>query len=276
VLKISKREFEFPITDTFCILSTRIIPNSKFKYEILDNSLIIQDTWLIQIVYSIKNNSDSQKNLLVTEHKVTWNTKFPWLKETSSDIVVNYHKNPKIISSYFNTSKKDTPLLNITTETILAVEPSKPFPDQQICLPLENTTVKPIDSQNEWLNKLKEIEDKYSNLTNLVETLEKRITTLEKNRICVLQERSKLNGLILDSLRLVPITKAIIEMFPSGENEPLIKTISNGRGFYYFDNLTAGIYDVKIKHPRFASLLIKDYVVKEKEDKLQDFILHRN
>lgn len=120
----------------------------------------------------------------------------------------------------------------------------------------------------------KEIDEKLAKLTELQSILEKRIDTIEKEIQLNTTEKSRLNGVIVDAFRLVPISRAIVEIYQPGCEEPFVKTFSNSRGFYCLD-LSSGLYDIKIKHTHFSTLLIKDYTVKEGEEKLQDFMLHR-
>jgi len=80
---------------------------------------------------------------------------------------------------------------------------------------------------------------------------------------------------VLDALRLIPISKAIIEITPQDMKEARYKGITNGQGLYSLSAITPGMYDIRIKHPRFLPLILTNYKICANEDKLQSFLLHR-
>ncbi len=84
-----------------------------------------------------------------------------------------------------------------------------------------------------------------------------------------------LKGAVLDAYRLVPLSQAIIEFYQKGNDSPVAKVASDSKGRYLCEEIIPGIYDVKVKHPRYLPLIIKNYIVAAGDDKSQDFLLRR-
>ncbi len=84
-----------------------------------------------------------------------------------------------------------------------------------------------------------------------------------------------LNGTVLDAYRLVPLPHAIIEFYQKDKDSPVVKVASNNKGRYACGEIIPGIYDIKVKHPRYLPLIIKNYIVAAGDDKSQDFLLRR-
>jgi hypothetical protein len=116
-------------------------------------------------------------------------------------------------------------------------------------------------------------QDSYTSLLEKINALELRLAEAlgEKKLLTA----SNISGTVLDSYRLLPIQKAIIEFYRNDESEPSVKLATDWQGKYSCTQLVPGTYDIKIKHARFATLVIKDYNISESENKYQDFLLRK-
>lgn len=307
MFKQSQKDILIPLKDSkFNILGTYIKTCPEPQYEFSQNKLSVKDEWLIQVVYTKDRNLNAQKEPSLTEFKTSWQEEFPWAGEKPSALTIRYHKKPRSINCFVRNEPPNTPHLHLTIETYLEIdftesplqipvqekleelqgtgkiaekteEIIKPNPEEKKQGPAKHPIEKEVTEQQVIaLTEImkKGIEEKLANLTALLGNLEKRIEAIEKEFLLNATEKSRLNGVIVDAFRLVPIPRAIMEIYSPGCEEPFIKTFSNSRGYYCVD-LSSGLYDIKIKHTHFSTLLIKDYTVKEGEEKLQDFMLHR-
>jgi hypothetical protein len=311
MFKQSQREIIVPLKDSkFTIMGIYIKTSPVPQHEFRENQLTIKDEWFLQIIYAQDRSINAQKNPSLTEYKTSWQEEFPWPEEKPATLSIRYHKNPKCINSFIRHDQQNGSRLHLTIETSWeinfikspletlaqinlkkkAAPPVKNKSEKKVAeqtkeLIEENGEIQkekqkkeqePIKIQVQAPKELteKEVEKQLAKLTALLSTLEKRIETIEKELPPNPTEKSRLNGIIVDAFRLVPIPRAIVEIFDPNSEEPFVKTFSNSRGFYCLD-LPSGLYDIKIKHTRFSPLVIKDYRIKKSEEKLQDFMLHR-
>lgn len=299
MFKQSQREIIVPLKDNkFTIMGIYIKTSPVPQHEFKENQLTIKDEWLLQIIYAQDRSFNAQKNPSLTEYKTSWQEEFPWLEEKPATLSIRYHKNPKCVNSFIRCDQQNGSRLHLTIETsweinfikspletLAQINLKKKAAEQTKELIEENGEMQkqkqkkeqePIKTQVQAPKELaeKKVEKQLAKLTALLSTLEKRIETIEKELPPNPTEKSRLNGIIVDAFRLVPIPRAIVEIFNPNSEEPFVKTFSNSRGFYCLD-LPSGLYDIKIKHTRFSPLVIKDYQIKKSEEKLQDFMLHR-
>ncbi len=270
MLKIFQKEVEFPLAGKIRIQGLRSETSPHPSYTFTDDLLKIQDTWAIQLAYSLLEKRNSQAAPEFLEYKVAWEDEIPWPENLSRQISITYKTKPHSLTSYIKELPGNKLLLLLTLEAALEITyPPEYLPKEQESLTKEQ---EPLLKEQEpvipW-------EEKFTRLETLIGALENRVKAMEELVPELCQPYSSLSGRIVDAFRLIPVVKAEIELTRDSSGSPIYKTISNNRGIYFLDRLTPGTYDVTVRHPRFLPLVIKGYVVKEDEDKNQDFLLRR-
>ena len=277
MIKISLKNYQLTLQEKITILGSRVTTSTQPNFLLDNNQLILTDNWVLQLVHTTAEQS-SEPQLL--EFPLTWEEVWPWSQELSTNITINYKKKPHIQLISSISTNHSSPMLNITLETPLEINltdpESKPLPTNPVT-PKNLTisaelTVQPatIEQQNNQL-----LEEKCLKLSQAMTELEERLLKLEEKQIEQQQKAAKLSGYVVDSFRLIPISKAILEFYQGNSDEPLYKLATNNQGYYTLDELSSGTYDIKVKHPRYLPLVMNSYTIANAETKSQDFLLKR-
>lgn len=268
MIKVSQKKYEFPLSEKITILGTRITTSNHPQAYTDDTRIIITDNWLLQLAYSASAKQAEPKLL---EIPIAWEEIIPWDQAMSGNVTVTYIKRPKILAVNTAVSNPTAQKLNLTIETLLSLD----------CLdekakPLMNRSEPPPPGELTFLqNNFRELEENCHNLSALIQGLEQRLAAVEDKLTGLQTGGSGLSGYVLDSFHLIPVSKAILEFYQNENPEPCYKLAANSQGYYAADDLAAGTYNIRVKHPRYAPLIINSYVIADREKKSQDFLLKR-
>ncbi len=293
MIKHSKKNFEISLQERIKLAGARVITSPHPRFEFKEGQLILCDQWTIQLIHTTQPNSAEPRLL---EFPVTWEETFPWSQAPPVNISVEYKKKPKITFVQSQLVNQTQPVIYLTIETPIKINFSdeKPvFADKKPNTTANDPplgTLPPTFPQNAepsqanrltYPEKLMEIESKFNKLTEehrklsqLVEELSQHLAVLEE-KLTQQQTKAKLFGYIVDSFRLTPVNKAIVEIARQDSEEPLYKLTSNHQGFFFSEDMEPGIYNIRVKHPRYHPLIMRDYCLTGGEVKNQDFLLKR-
>lgn len=257
--KVSEKTYQFPVQEKITILGSRIITSAQPCCKAESNKLILTDQWTVQLVYT---NSSAKTPTQLLELPLAWEEVWPWEYAQLEIAEARYLKKPQIQKMQFFSTKQNPYVLQLAIQTSLKLDMrEKQDVVQEAPLPAEDPVQNQPVAISEIILKLSQ------NLT----AIEERIKLLEERQVI---PAAKLNGSVVDSFRLNPIAKAIIEISASGNEDLLHKVATNGQGCFDME-LPPGSYDIKIKHPRYQSLAVRSYNLAHGENKNQDFILKR-
>lgn len=271
-----RRECQLTVPEKITVLGLRIEAGRQPGYEIKEKKLTVKDTWSIQIVYK-PFGSNYQVPPSLMEIPYSWEEEFEWDKGSSDGLSVSYHKPPHSTLYQINEEKRLMYFLHLIAEGVLAID----YAQNEVRI-IASSQQEPVKEEmvpagadknlEEIMTKLDRLEHSYAELCQQLKTLMEKTNSLQEKPVSI---NCNIGGYVLDGLRLVPVAKTIIEFYQNNEEEPVLKTATDNRGFYSCDQLVPGTYDIKIKHPRFSPLVIKDYSIKAGENKYQDFLLRR-
>ena len=240
--------------------------------------LAIKDTWNVQLVYTPVAEKDYQINPILLEHQVEWAEVLEYTGELR-EATIDYKKKPCSIACSIRENPDYKAVLFLTLEAVIEVKKSLSPPPLAAISP-------PIQSAKEFLpvyatyDQLKYLEERIMQLDKQVSELSSFKDFLEsssKEEEPVPDRPTKscnMKGKIIDAFRLAPVTNAIIEFALPEREEVLHKIATDERGSYSL-KIEPGIYDVKIKHPRYLLLVLRGFTINETEEKIQDFMLRR-
>lgn len=276
MIKISQKNYQLPLQEKITILGSRVTTSTQPHFLLENNQLTLTDNWVLQLVHTTAEHS-SEPQLL--EFPLTWEEVWPWGQEFSTSITISYKKKPHIQLINSISTNHSSPMLNITLETPLEInlsDPEKrPLPTSVMPKNLTTSaepTVQPTTIEHKSYQVL---EEKYLRLSQAIAELEQRLLKLEEKQIEQQPKAAKLSGYVVDSFRLIPVSKAILEFYQANSDEPLYKLATNNQGYYTLDDLSSGSYDIKVKHPRYLPLVMNSYTIANAENKSQDFLLKR-
>ena len=277
MIHLDRKDFLLPLTEKIDVMGLRIETSQSPPYEIAGDKLKLTDAWNIQIAYtsfSARGDIKLREIPKLAEFQVIWEHELKWDIKYPSQVAVFYKKKPHSIAMHVQENRKNDIILKLTLETAVEIDfeqPTKapaptpasahePAPEPASAPALEpGLAISPQNDYNRLLEKINGLE------------LRLEAALLEKKQLTA----SNINGTVLDSYRLLPIQKAIIEFYQNEANEPTVKLATDWQGKYSCTQLVPGTYDVIIKHPRYATLVVKDYIILEAENKYQDFLLRK-
>ncbi len=286
MIKIARKDFLLPLKEKIDVMGLRIESSCHPQYEVVENQLKLKDLWNIQIAYtpySARENIKLRENPELAEFQVSWEDELEWDKNYPCQLSVFYRKKPHSTAMHVQENKKDDVVLKLTLETSIEIDFVVPGPEPLLPEKKENNIIQSAPVQQttgDTLTDTGKLEHAVKLLQESYDSLSQRINALELRFEEALADQRQLttgsiSGTVLDSYRLLPIPKAIIEFYQNEASEPLVKLATDWQGKYMCTQLVPGTYDIKIKHPRYASLVIKDYILIESENKYQDFLLHK-
>jgi len=289
--KISKKNYQLPLPTKLTVVGSRVATSVQPNYLISKGQLIVSDSWVIQLVYTTEPNN-RQPQLL--EFPITWDDSSPWGSEEPINLIICYKRSPQIQLMHSSAPAHARPFLNITVEVPLSIEPIQlPGPAPQLAPsavavaaekpPVEKNTSKSAEPEPspeqpataELQQRFEQLEERYRELAQTVKELTQRVCLLENRERRDNPSTAKFAGYVVDSFRLVPIPKAILELYNSGSEEPAYKVAANNQGFFIQEDILPGTYDIKVRHPRYQTLDMKNYLISAGENKCQDFLLKR-
>jgi len=271
--------YTVPLSEKVQISGMRVEPGRKLEQEIAAGKLRLKDNWNIQIIYTpLVSPTQAEPSFL--EFPVLWEDEFEWNQDLPCHVIFSYEKIPHSISSHI-WEKNRSVMLDLTLEATIRAElnaaPQDSSPEKKKCTQPDGNSLN-LNTQNDnklALQKISALEDRVKSLSQLINNLEFKVGTLEEKWSITPALKSRLAGTVLDEFRMIPITKCIIELFQNGSEEACAKIATDTHGHYACDQLFPGVYEIRVKHPRFLPLVIKDYPIYEGENKYQDFILRR-
>ena len=259
----TQKNYEFTLPEKIRIAGLHVETARKFKQEIVSGKLRLSDNWNIQIV-SAPAAAPAQAELSLLEFPVLWEDEFEWTQGCPGDhLIFSYKKAPRSISAHIREEKRDV-LLDLTLEAVIGWEIGRSADPPPAPRPA-----------GAWEEKIGALEEKVCVLSEAFRNLELEVQKLKEEQLARPVLKCRLAGTILDDFRMGPVPKSILEFFPNGSPEACAKTAADNQGYYSCEELAPGSYEIKIKHPRFLPLVIKDFTIKAGENKYQDFILRR-
>lgn len=278
MIKIAPQDFSLPLREKIKILGLRVATSDYPENNISNQVLYLSDDWNIQLVFVPLNKRDDEVPPQLLEFKVAWKEQFNWTDENQRQVSVSYKKKPRSTSYFIHEGQDKKICLNLSLEAVLEIDFAIPTPQEHHISPV----IEERKNQQEDKRKQKESSDKVLSLDQKITQILDRIKVLEE-RTSNLEEKlhepdmySTISGSVRDAHRMSPISKAIIEFYPQGSSEPLIKLATNNQGKYSLEQLIPGIYDIKIRHPRYLLLEVNKYVIEERDNLSQDFLLRRS
>lgn len=276
---ISKKNYQLPLPEKITVIGSRVTTSAQPQFRFENNQLILNDNWVIQLVHTTHPRSKEPQLL---EFPIVWEEAWPWDQELPASATLTYKSKPRILLINSLAPKHSSPVLNLTLETPLAIElneqGAKPILINPIPAPVENKVPIQPPVQPEYANLQQTqqlLEEKHLEMSQTIAELVQRLSRLEEQQAEQQQQMAKLSGYVVDSFRLAPVTKAILEVYQNGNEEPVSKLATNNQGYFAIDNLLSGTYEIKVKHPRYLPFIMKNYVIANGENKSQDFILKR-
>ncbi|PKM90296.1 MAG: hypothetical protein CVU87_02605 [Firmicutes bacterium HGW-Firmicutes-12] len=271
-----QKEYRLPLPGKITILGMHIETKKKPQQEASENLVTLKDYWNIQIIYR-PYDSDYQTSPSLLEFPVSWEQEIELSNYNSGEITFTYPNPPKSISTLLQEEPISQFFLRIIIEGTVEViisnnNPS--IPTTSVKYPT-NVPKKIRFNINKLNTKLNSLEEQNIELHAQLSKMSERIYALEESTPEKVTTYSRITGYILDSFRLLPLAKTIIEFRKEDEQSPPVKIASDNRGFYFCDKLIPGTYEIKIKHPRFSPLIIKEFPINEGDNKYQDFLLNR-
>lgn len=262
MIKTSHTKFLIPLAEKIKILGIRVETSDTPEYRIEDKKLKVFDEWNIQVI-SIPSSIESQNSTpSLIEHKLSWEEEYDWDYEYPFLISINYKRKPQNTSIHIF-EKDKIHQLSLFFETLLDIE----FTTKKT--PTSNDINK---SNTKFKKQIEQLEKEVLNLKKMNTELEKKVIELS-TVIKTSSDFCRIEGKVLDSFRMLPIPKAILEFYAENTNEPIIKIATDNQGKYCTEDLKPGSYELRIKRSRYLPLIVKNYVLKEKEQKYQDFLL---
>lgn len=295
----TQKHFVFPLQEKIKIAGLRVETGREFRQEVVSGKIRLADNWNIQIVYT-SITAPAQGNPSLLEFPVLWEDEYDWKEDYPDEhLTFSYKKAPSAVSAHIREENRAI-LLDLTLEGTIAVElrrgkagladgnagggcPTPPSLAGSAALTSVlrqagawEEKVGVLEEKAEALEKKSEaLEKKVRALTESIRNLEAGVQKLKDERPATPALKCRLSGTILDDFRMIPIPKSILELYSHGTQEACAKTASDNRGYYSCEELLPGNYEIRIKHPRFLPLVIKDFTIREGESKYQDFILRR-
>ncbi|MCR4441083.1 MAG: carboxypeptidase-like regulatory domain-containing protein [Peptococcaceae bacterium] len=263
-----QKDYQFPLDNKITILGLRVETGPQPLHDISPDTLKLKDNWKIQIVYK-PYDSGRQSVPLLLELPVLWEDELNWVGNLPAALSISYKKKPRSVSAFLQETSSKKYSLYLTLETLIEIDFVESAPANEQDPGTETVTKKEKEPRERTL------EDKLIQLSGQIDELVKKVTSLEKKMNFSHAAEGRIGGYVLDSFTMIPIGKCIIEFCPKDSIEASIKIATDGRGFYSVRGIAPGTYDLKIKHPRYAPLAIKDYVINEGDNKYQDFLLRR-
>lgn len=294
MIKILQKDFILPLpTKHLKIMGILVETGPKPHIEINKQQLTVRDHWNIQLVCTPLGEKDYIVNPTLMEYQVEWQDALDFTEELK-DASVNYKKKPRSIASFIQESQDYKATLHLTMEIIVEIEASfseNTSQDSRAVPPRVEAPPKPSAiSPKPQLppeplpvyvtgDQLKIFEERLSKLEKQVQELlsfkDSAGTPLHDDKKPESSVKAcKMSGKIIDAFRLTPIAKGIIEFTLSGQEEPVYKIAADERGVYSLE-IEPGVYDIKVKHPRYLLLSLRNYTLKEMDEKVQDFMLRR-
>jgi len=241
MIKIMLKEFTLPLTAKIDVMGFRIECGLGPRHRIKDGVLRLTDLWKIQIAYTpftTRKTYQPPETPQFLEYQVTWEDELEWDPQLPGEITVTYRKKPHSVAMHVQQQNRGaTTVLVLLLEISLEIDFAAPKPARP---PVK---IQPAENPADDPSKA--------------------------------SPQGGISGTILDSCRLSPVPKAIIEFGRAEAAEPLLKLVSDWHGKYSCSELVPGTFDVRIKHPRYATLIIKDYRITAGEKKRQDFLLRK-
>jgi hypothetical protein len=271
------KEYQLPLPEKITILGMHIETGKLHQLETLEKILKLKDSWNIQVIYR-PYDSDYQTSPSLLEFPVSWEEEIEWSDYDSGEITFTYPMPPKIIFTILQEEPISQFSLKLNIEVTVEVAVSNNIPSTSVSSPVKSPSNIPKKIQSNITNlntKLNLLEEQNIKLSEHISKMLERIEALEKLNTQKVTTYSRITGYVLDSFRLLPLTKTILEFQRKDEQNPIVKIASDNRGFYFCDKLLPGTYEIKIKHPRFAPLIVKEFTINEGDSKYQDFLLNR-
>lgn len=265
--KTFQKEFQIPLPTKMTLVGLRVETGQTPSQTLRANMILLEDEWKVQIIYVPYGQRQDKTQPSLYEHIITWKQELEQEKEFLKGTKIVYKRKVHSISNNTRAIDSEKYVLDLVLEVTLDAEViSDEAVSVQSAVKSTAFTYANLDSRLSKIEKTcEEMQTAVSLLHEKVNKLENYTNSLKTGRIF---------GQILDSFRLVPITKAIIEISPDNE-EPIIKTASDNHGKYALENIPQGSYQIMIKHPRYLPFLITGYHVAENENKSQDFLMRR-
>lgn len=285
-----RKHLQMPVEQKIIILGLRIETSDTVQCVTANNKLHLKDEWKLLIAYK-PYDSGYQDPPLYMEKPILWTEEFEWISNTPISLAT-YNKPPKCTLTHLEEQQRFTYILNLTLEGVIEIH----FDERPVLPVNENsapaampTSRKEQENAETHLTKWKQIELDLEQSNKRIAVLEKQysevidhlhkqtermdylVDLLEKKSIT----HSRISGYILDSFRLIPVSKTIVEFYLNNQDDAVAKIASDARGYYTCDQLPAGTYEIRVKHPRFSPLIIKDYIIRAGDNKYQDFLLRK-
>lgn len=286
-----RKYLQMPVEQKIIILGLRIETGDTIECVTANNKLHLKDEWKIQIAYK-PYDSSYQDPPHFMEKQIRWAEEFEWINTNTPIAFATYNKPPKCTLTHLEEQLRFTYILNLTLEGVielhLAESPVLPVNENSAPLAMPAPRKKQENTEahfTKWKqlelaleqsnNRIAVLEKQYSevieHLHKQTERMDSLVDLLEKKSIT----NSRISGYILDSFRLIPVSKTIVEFYLDNQDDAVAKIASDARGYYTYDQLPPGTYEIRVKHPRFSPLIIKDYIIRAGDNKYQDFLLRK-
>lgn len=78
-------------------------------------------------------------------------------------------------------------------------------------------------------------------------------------------EKGIIRGKVIEEVGALPIPFAVVSIFESGVEQPMVTFQTDENGFFKFNNIKFGTYKVKVSYVGFGPLFVNEVIVNEKE-----------
>lgn len=279
MIKVLQKDFAIPLpTKELKIMGIRV-ENSPQPHIIMEKEqLTIKDNWNVQLVYTPLADKDYIVNPTLLEYQVEWAETLEYAEELRGS-TINYKKKPCSIASSIRENPDYKATLYLTMEIVIEIKKAtSPSPLAAITTSIQPekeslpvyATYEQLKFLEERILQLEKLVSDLSSFKNSLETSGKEQQPPPNSPV----KSCNMKGKIIDAFRLAPVANAIIEFTLPEQEEPLRKIATDERGSYSL-KIEPGIYDIKIKHPRYLFLFLRGFTINEAEEKIQDFMLRR-
>lgn len=262
-----QKNFQIPLPMKITLVGLRVETGQAPSQTLRGNKILLEDEWKIQIIYVPFGQRQDKTQPSLFEHIITWKEELEQEREFPKGTKIVYKRKVHSISNNMMVIDAKKHILDLVLEVALDVEViSDDIVSVQNTVNNTPFTYSNLDSRLNIIEKIcEEMKKEISILNEKINKLENYTNSLKTGRI---------SGQVLDSFRLVPVTKAIVEL-SLDNSDPIVKTTSDSHGKYSLENIPQGTYQIMIKHPRYLPFLITGYHIAENANKSQDFLMRR-
>lgn len=265
----TQKNYVLPLDGKIKIAGMRVETGGRFEQKIVSGKLSLRDSWNIQIIYT-PADSPATAELTLLEHPVLWEDEFEWNQDYPGHFRFFYKKAPSAVTSHIREEKRNFRLC-LTVEAVIGVEIGSGGEAES-----EKSAITPGSHGTYGVQEqLSALEAKIDSLSQTVSKLEGEVQKLKEISSLLPALQGRLAGMVFDEFRMIPVAKCILEFTPTGSEEPCVKTVTDNNGYFTCERLQPATYEIKIRHPRYLPLVIKDFIINERENRYQDFILRR-